>query len=510
MLAFDLLKKGESFGETVAVAKVEPEHDPQLIASGANVPETRGGAGGAGGKLPVASLMSLTQVDPRVAKAKKVEEGTGAALVRPDGRPVTRVLLCGTHPENSNGYSRVTCNTARYLGLCPDFKLTIYGFQNYQQCPTDGRKDIPDSVVIHDALAHENPRRNGFGEKEIGDFLKKNPQDIVIIFNDSMVTTALTQTIVNELSPEERKRFKLVAYVDQTSQKQKREYIKILNDHYDAIIAFTPYWEGVIRSLGLRESIPTYFYPHGCNPAKNFPVPRKLARIFLGLSPDAFIALQLNRNQPRKRLDHTMMVWADIVSRHIALKKERSTKNPPRMIQLLIGTQMNGYWNLSDIYEHELNLRGIDIEEGKKYIISVAKPQQMSDRDINIMYNACDIGLNTCEGEGFGLCQFEHAAVGGPQVAPNIGGFREFLNAGNSITVEAKWRYYIDSQRDGIGGIAEVGDPTDYADAVWKYYMNPNLVAKHGAQARREILQHYRWETMVDHLIGVLGKIRDL
>ena len=96
-----------------------------------------------------------------------------------------KVLFCGTHPiGQSNGYSRVVYYIAKFLGMYGDIKLTIYGFQNYNQ--TDGahlRSNLPSSVTLHDALATEDPKRNGFGEKEIGQFLKNNPQDIVIIFN---------------------------------------------------------------------------------------------------------------------------------------------------------------------------------------------------------------------------------------------------------------------------------------------------------------------------------------
>ena len=165
----------------------------------------------------------------------------------------------------------------------------------------------------------------------------------------------------------------------------------------------------------------------------------------------------------------------------------------------MIATQTEGFWNLPEIFEHELAKRGIAWDIGKRYITTLARPQQMSDTEINVLYNASDIGLNTCEGEGFGLCQFEHAAVGCPQIAANIGGFKEFLNNSISTLVEPKWAYYIDKQRDGIGGYAEVADPKDVADAIWKYYTNPAIVTKHGKKARQEILRHYRWETMVDY-----------
>jgi glycosyltransferase involved in cell wall biosynthesis len=131
----------------------------------------------------------------------------------------------------------------------------------------------------------------------------------------------------------------------------------------------------------------------------------------------------------------------------------------------------------------------------------------MSDRDINILYNACDIGINTCDGEGFGLCQFEHAALGCPQVAPKIGGIQEFLNESNSTLIDVKWKYYIDKQRDGIGGIGEIGDTLEYADAIWKYYMDKNLVKTHGKKARKDILQHYRWDILNKHFHTVIKKI---
>lgn len=425
-----------------------------------------------------------------------------------DGK--TRVLFCGTYPiGQSNGYSRVVYYIAKYLGLKDDIKLTIYGFQNYQQTMgSQIRNDIPASVTLHDALATESPARNGFGDKEIGAFLKKNPQDIVIIFNDLVITSALTQTIVNELSPEERKRFLLVSYMDQVYPYQKKQYLDIINNCFDAVITFTPYWENVARQIGVKKDIPTFFFPHGFDDHLYFPVPKKIARVFYNIPQDAFVVLNLNRNQPRKRWDHTMMAWTQVVKRYYDAKNSKGSK-PLRVPKLVIATIVQGFWDLMEIYENELRKVGLTLEQGKEHIITLSKPQQMSDRDINILYNCCDIGLNTCEGEGFGLCQFEHSAIGCPQVCPNIGGFKEFLHDKNSIMVDAKWSYYIDNQRDGIGGVAEVADVKDYADAIWKYYTNPAMVTKHGTIARREILQHYRWPTMVDHFHKIINKLVD-
>lgn len=38
---------------------------------------------------------------------------------------------------------------------------------------------------------------------------------------------------------------------------------------------------------------------------------------------------------------------------------------------------------------------------------------------VNLLYNACDVGLNTARAEGWGLLAFEHAAAGAAQVVPD-------------------------------------------------------------------------------------------
>ena len=419
-----------------------------------------------------------------------------------------RVMFCGTYPiGQSNGYSRVVYYISKHLGLKKDIRLTIYGFQNYQQTlGSDQRNDIPKDVILHDAMATEEPRRNGFGEKEIGTYLRAHPQDIIIIFNDSVVTSALASTIIQEFSDEERKKFLLISYMDQVYPYQRRQYIDLINQYFDLVIAFTPYWRQIARKIGVKKEMPMYFFPHGFDSETYYPIPKTIARAYYNLPEDAFVILNLNRNQPRKRWDHTLMAFADIVKRHQDLVKKGDKKVRP--LRLMVGTIPEGYWDMLDVYDFEIRKHGVDVQEARKYLVFMSKPQQMSDRDINILYNACDIGLNTCEGEGFGLCQFEHLAVGCPQVAPNIGGMREFLNAGNSITVEAKWSYHIDKNRDGIGGVAEIGDVKDYADAMWRYYTNPALVLKHGNKGRAEILTNYRWESMVEYFYKIIKDIQ--
>lgn len=420
-----------------------------------------------------------------------------------------RVLFCGTYPiGQSNGYSRVVYYIAKYLGRHEDdLQFTVYGFQNYKQTAgSEIRNNIPKNVILHDALETEEPRRHGFGEKEIGTFLRKNPQDVVIIFNDMVVTGSLVQTIMNELTPAERSKFLLVSYMDQVYPYQKKMYMDMLNNYFDAIIAFTPYWRKIVRILGLKKEIPCFVFPHGFDHELYYPIPRKTARVFFNIPEDAFVILNLNRNQPRKRWDHTMIAFAELTGEYYKYVKANPGKKT-RPICLMVGTSLDGPWDIKEVYQHELHLRGVPHSFAENFIVALANPQQLSDRDINILYNACDIGINTCEGEGYGLCQIEHLGVGAPQVCPRIGGLQEFVNENNSTPIEAKWKYYIDKGRDGIGGIAEIGDPLEYGQAMWKYYLNPKLYEKHSKQGRKDILTHYRWETVVEYFYHLLKHI---
>jgi hypothetical protein len=43
------------------------------------------------------------------------------------------------------------------------------------------------------------------------------------------------------------------------------------------------------------------------------------------------------------------------------------------------------------------------------------------DEDINMFYNVADVGVNSADGEGWGLCNFEQMGVGVPQVVPRGG-----------------------------------------------------------------------------------------
>jgi D-inositol-3-phosphate glycosyltransferase len=402
----------------------------------------------------------------------------------------TRVLFFVTAPQSSNGYSYVGYELAKYFAKRSDIDLTIFGFQNFHggsSAIPNHRTDFPPNVTVYDAYANENPKGAGFGVNLVKDFVSTNRPDVVIVYNDMLVLTS----VITQLHEVPNRKFKIIAYVDQVYLCQKKEYLNFVNQKADVAMLFTPYWEECIKEQGI--SIPTCNVRHGFNKMVHYPIPKELARKFYGLKNEDFIVLNLNRNQPRKRWDICLQAFADVVQ-----------QLPNEPIKLLIATAVQGAWNLLEVFERELIKRGLTLQDGMKHVILLDNPQQLSDEDVNFLYNVADIGLNTCDGEGFGLCNFQQAAIGIPQVVPNIGGFRDFFDEDTALLVEPSMTYYVDNSRDMVCGEAQLCKYSDFAQAIIKYYTDRDLMKKHGTNSRTKIVNQYPWDKFGDELYTII------
>jgi len=407
-------------------------------------------------------------------------------------KTATRVLFFGTHPYSTNGYSYVTIELAREMAKRDDIKFSIFGFQNFGNSSEEHKKnrEWPSNVYVYDAFANETTKQMGFGFDQVAEFVSLNKPDVVILYNDMVVVS----NILDKLKTIENKTFKTIVYIDQVYLYQKKEHIRKLNEEADLVMAFTPYWEDLVKKMGLEK--PTDYLCHGFNKLLHYPVPKKLARQYFGLNETDFIITNLNRNQPRKRWDTCLQAFAEVVSRHL--------EEP---IKLLIATAVQGAWNLMEIYERELGKRGISMEQGMKHVILIDRPQQLSDDEVNILYNVADIGINTADGEGWGLTSSQQSGIGIPQVVSNVGGHKEFLDKNCAILVDPKFSIYIDASRDGVGGEAQICDYMDFAEAIEMYYADENLKKKHGEAARKKMLDNYTWDKIGGELYRIIRRV---
>ena len=255
-------------------------------------------------------------------------------------------------------------------------------------------------------------------------------------------------------------------------------------------VAYTEFGRGVIEAAvaAQRAKDPSFDFPaveiipHGVDtetfrPLEGEGVSQRLHARRL-LFPDLtdleerFIVLNANRNQPRKRIDTTI--------RGFALFAEG--KPPGVNLFLHMGVEDVG-WNVVQL------ARRYGVED-RVLMSSLNKVMQtVSTRQLNLVYNACDVGLNTSSAEGWGLPSFEHAATRAAQVVPRHSACAE-LWEGSGLLVEPALKI-INEKILTEGWLVA---PEGVAEALEKLYADRELLAEMSERAYRNATRaEYRW-----------------
>ena len=346
-----------------------------------------------------------------------------------------RFLLVSTHVDQTTGYSKVSHNLLKQIStLSPKVKTFHFGFQRHP-----GRasmRKVPEGVITYDAAANEDPKEEGFGFNKIHEYVEMVNPDVVMIYNDPLIVMRFIESMKHERG---KSSYKLWVYLDQVYEGIAQPLIETIRDHSDRIYCFSELWKKKFAEYGpfpdvrvLEHAVdPTVF---SCMP------PSSVASVRTNLSvpSDAILFLNANRNSQRKRLDLTLGGFARLLAR-----------NPTKPYHLLILTnaspQSGAFYDLQRVFMEELKGQGLDIQGHvrKLLLIDSSPPNLMSDEAINQIYNASDIGVNTSDGEGFGLCQLEHMYTGAPQVVTDVGTYSSFLNSNVAEFIPKNGRSYF-------------------------------------------------------------------
>jgi len=124
----------------------------------------------------------------------------------------------------------------------------------------------------------------------------------------------------------------------------------------------------------------------------------------------------------------------------------------------------------------------------------------LEDNVLNKLYNACDVGINTCLGEGFGLCNLEHACVGKPQIVTRVGALNDIFTNDYATLINSNSELYITSHIDGHLGYIKICDPNDFSEALDRYYKNKDLMNEHGIKAMETLKEKYNWDNILQQL----------
>jgi glycosyltransferase involved in cell wall biosynthesis len=227
--------------------------------------------------------------------------------------------------------------------------------------------------------------------------------------------------------------------VDQVYTGIAQPLIDILHSHADRIYCFTDSWKARFLEYGPFPDVRVL--GHGVDATTFSCMPdeaRRAIRRNLAVPEDAILILNANRNSQRKRLDST-------IAGFVGLLKRTPTKPYYLVIASNLQPQSGAYYDAQRIFMEELKDHGLDFQNYARrlLLIDTSPPNIWSDEAINQLYNAADIGINTSDGEGFGLCQLEHMYTGAPQIVTDVGAYRDFLNTSVAEFIPSNGKFYF-------------------------------------------------------------------
>jgi len=207
-----------------------------------------------------------------------------------------------------------------------------------------------------------------------------------------------------------------------------------------------------------------------------------LAQGLFQLDQPAFVILNASRPDPRKRIDITIDGFAEFVH----------GRDEPIYLCL---HQAHSHRQYVEPLLAQVDQLGI----ADRVIWHPQQPGPVSDEQLNRLYNACALGINTALGEGFGLVSFEHAATGVPQILPAQSTLTELWG-------DSAWRLPTTPVMTDHSPLrmAEV-DASDVALALTDLYEDSiayeRLAFAALARSRRADLE---WSTVAERIVQVL------
>lgn len=314
--------------------------------------------------------------------------------------PSPRLLAVG--PSNKPaGYARVVTSMLRPLAHRYDIHQFTYG------CDSDGHHPWP--------LHANRDRTDAYGVKALADLIEELRPDLLLIVFDIWLYYVYRQMLAQRFP-----HLLTVLYCPIDGDDANPDYLGRLRD-LDCLVLFTDFARRVVLEAAGRMDggvlPPIEVIPHGVDLDTFRPAAREAddrpdlaasraaaRRLLFPDRPeleDAFLVLNANQNNPRKRLDLTLEGFA------------RFARGKPDRVKLFLHTNLD-----EEGCELRPIARRLRIEDRLLWTDARLRSQFVSDESLRLIYNACDVGLNTSVGEGWGLVAFEHAATAAAQILP--------------------------------------------------------------------------------------------
>lgn len=286
-----------------------------------------------------------------------------------------------------------------------------------------------------------------YGINRIESLIQKIEPDMIFILNDTWVISEYLARIPDTYVK------KVVTYFPVDAGPLESEWVVPITQ-LTVPVAYTEYGRQAVLKHVPKAKINVI--PHGIDCTKFYPVDVMKARKQLaGLAEDDYIVLNANRNQPRKRVDLTIKGFAEFA------------KDKPKNVKLYL------HMGVEDMGWHVIRLcerYGI-VDRLVLSSMELSPVKYVTDERLNYIYNACDVGINTGMGEGWGLTSFEHGACGKAQIVPDSSACRDLYADGRGLLLPIDhYETYPKILTEGAV-VSEEG----IVEALETYYSDPEL-----------------------------------
>lgn len=210
------------------------------------------------------------------------------------------------------------------------------------------------------------------------------------------------------------------------------------------------------------------------------PQDRTMARQWMNLPgrlKDAFIVGNVNRNQPRKRLDLTIQYFAEWV---------KSKGVTDAYLYLHIAPTGDKGWDAQQLMRYY----------GLSSRLILAEPELgygCSEADLAYTYSAFDVMMTTTQGEGWGLPTLEGMACGIPQICPDWSALGEWASTA-ALMVPCTSHAVTPEFINVIGGIADKERFILALDALYNDQNNREYLSDLGLKLANQ--EQYRWSNI--------------
>ena len=326
-----------------------------------------------------------------------------------------KILIAATHPQQCTGYARVGAMLSNLLAD-KGHQIVYFGFQNL--APYAGRS-LHKNVHVID-VGYDTGDPTGFGETYLPKVIRKYVPDVVILYNDLMLLNRFLDTVVPVHA-------NVITYVDLVHDDESAGLVHGVLTRATRVWVFSDHWKQALLTSHPYIRTPIDVVPHAVDQclldAASGISSSKDAKKALGIDPEMFVVLNTNRNSYRKALDLSvdafLRFWKDLdYNENVCLLLNNVIDSP------------SGY-DIRDLVITSARRLGLEDTVIPKllarHILALPNGGFLDETTLATMYVASDVGLNTCLGEGFGLCQLEGAALGIPQIATETGGLVDIL-----------------------------------------------------------------------------------